>query len=128
MSTPASIVVAAICMAAFTAALAQDKTAANTKADAAWQKVDDAMNAIRKPKERPKSKEEAAKLYKEALPNFDAAFASFVAENPKDARRWEGRMFEGLTGPAREMASLPAKGTIVPIMKEIVALPMPTWN
>lgn len=99
---------------------------AETKAaaDASWQKVEDAMNAMREPKERPKNQADFIALVKKALPDFDQAFSEFVKAHPKDARRWEARLFEATTGQIRERVGLAApKQDLVTSLKEIVAAP-----
>src|SRR5438477_10546062 len=67
--------------------------AADSTADAAWQKVQDAMNSIRSPKERPKTRDEAIALFKSGLIAFDAAMKDFTAVAPNDPRRWQAKLF-----------------------------------
>ncbi len=83
---------------------------ADDSADALWQKVDAAMNGIKKPAERPKSREEAIANFKKGLLEFEAAEALFLAKAPNDARRWKAALFAAQTSKSREIVGLPAKG------------------
>jgi thiol-disulfide isomerase/thioredoxin len=94
---------------------------ADDSADALWQKVEDAMNGIKKPAERPKSREEAIANFKKGLNEFDAAEALFLAKAPTDPRRWKAALFAAQTARSREIVGLPAKagtdGTYAAILK-----------
>jgi len=98
-----------ILLAALAFATAQPLTA-DDSADALWQKVEDAMNGIKKPAQRPKSREEAVANFKKGLAEFDTAEAAFLAKAPNDARRWKAVLFAAQTSKPREIVGLPAKG------------------
>lgn len=78
--------------------------------DAEWQKVSEAMNAIKSPKQRPKSREEAIEFLKTALKTFDDAVAAAVKAAPKNPGRYDAALFEAMVGRAREMAGVAAPG------------------
>lgn len=78
--------------------------------DAEWQKVSEAMNAIKSPKQRPKSREEAVEFLKTALKTFDDAVAAAVKAAPKNPGRYDAALFEAMVGRAREMAGVAAPG------------------
>src|SRR4051794_32001307 len=75
--------------------------------DAAWRKEQDAVKKKKKPKERPKSREEAIALFKTSVPAFDAALKEFTAAAPNDPRRWEAILFDAQTAQVRGFAGLP---------------------
>lgn len=96
-------------LAALAFATAQPLTA-DESADALWQKVEDAMNGIKKPAQRPKSREEAIANFKKGLAEFDTAEAAFLAKAPNDARRWKAVLFAVQTSKSRGIVGLPPKG------------------
>ncbi|MBX7206701.1 MAG: TlpA family protein disulfide reductase [Verrucomicrobiaceae bacterium] len=118
-STASRSLVVALCLAAGIS-LAETKSAAPA-ADALWQKVEEVMNGMKNPKERPKSREEAMAMFKKGLEDFDAAVAKLEAKNPKDVRLWKARLFAATTAGVREKVGLPAKGELMKGLKEIVA-------
>lgn len=81
--------------------------AADSTADAAWAKVEQSMNGMKKPATPPKSREEAVELFKKGIVEFDAALAEFLKVAPKDGRRWEARFFELETARIRTVVGLP---------------------
>ncbi len=81
---------------------------ADDNADALWKKVEDAINAIKNPAERPKSRDEAIDNFKKGLNEFDAAEALFLAKAPNDPRRWKAAFFAAQVVTSREMVGLPA--------------------
>ena len=58
-------------------------------ADSLWKKVDDAINAIKNPAQRPKSREEAIENLKKNIPALDGAIKIFLEKAPNDPRRWK---------------------------------------
>ncbi len=76
-------------------------------ADTAWKKVEDAINGLKKPAERPKSREESIAMFKKGIVAFDEAFAEFLKIAPTDPRRWEARLFEAQTSGTRPIVGLP---------------------
>lgn len=84
--------------------------------DAEWQKVNDVVEGLKNPKEKPKSREEAIAKLKTGLTEFDAAYAAAMKAAPKNPARWEAALFEMMVGRAREIAGVPAptKSAITP--------------
>jgi thiol-disulfide isomerase/thioredoxin len=76
--------------------------------DAEWQKVNDSIEGIKNPKEKPQSREQAIELLKTGLVNFDAAYAAAMKAAPTNAARYDAALFEAMVGRAREMAGVPA--------------------
>lgn len=76
--------------------------------DAEWQKVSEAIEAIKNPKQRPKSREEVVEFLKTALKTFDDAVAAAVKAAPKNPGRYDAALFEAMVGRAREMAGVAA--------------------
>lgn len=76
--------------------------------DAEWQKVLEAIEAIKNPKQRPKSREEVVEFLKTALKTFDEAVAAAVKAAPKNPGRYDAALFEAMVGRAREMAGVAA--------------------
>src|SRR5687768_8674718 len=65
---------------------ADKESTETTGAEAAWAEVESLLSG---PKERPKSQEDAKKIYKEYIAAFDEKSAAFLKAYPKDARRWK---------------------------------------
>ena len=110
---------------AFTASAKDAATPAAAKpgasaADTLWQKIDDAMNELKQPKERPKSQEEMMEKLKKALTEIDANSKEFLDKNPTDPRRWKLRMFDGMTEQARAGLGLPPKVEMKTALAEIL--------
>ena len=82
--------------------------------DAEWKKVSEAMEELKSPKERPKSREEAVEFLKKGLKAFDDALAAATKTAPKNPARYDAALFEVMVGRAREMAGVaaPAKPAV----------------
>lgn len=76
--------------------------------DAEWQKVTDVVEGIKKPKEQPKSREEAISKLKDGLIEFDAAYAAALKAAPTNPLRWDAALFDAMTRRVREIAGVPA--------------------
>ncbi|WP_395748026.1 TlpA family protein disulfide reductase [Prosthecobacter sp.] len=76
--------------------------------DAEWQKVEEIVQSIKNPKERPKSREDAIANLKKGITEFDAAYAAALKAAPTNPARWDAALFEAMTGRVREMADIPA--------------------
>lgn len=107
-------------MTAAAFALAAECTFAEPAADDAWKKVDEAINSIKKPANRPKSREEAITNLKTGLTAFDAAMKDFTAKAPADPRRWEAKLFEAQAAGARTFAGMPAGPDAKALLEEIL--------
>jgi thiol-disulfide isomerase/thioredoxin len=110
-----SLIIATACTVAFSSA-----RSAETDADTAWNKVESAMNSIKKPATPPKSREEAMGNFKTGLAATDEAGKEFLDKYPTDPRRWKLKLFDGMTATAREKLGLPAKGDLKSILAEIL--------
>ncbi len=99
-------------------AFAQGPDAAS--ADALWQKVDEALTNLKGPKEKPKSRDEAIEWFKKAVTVADTQGAAFLAKYPNDPRRWQIRLFEGLTANTREQVGVPVKGDMKTALADIL--------
>lgn len=91
-------------------------------ADSKWTELESQMKG---PKERPKSREEAAAMAKKLIPEVDAKAAEFRKEFPTDARRWKITLFEIQTNEMRGSMGLPAKSPeeIGKLADELLAAP-----
>lgn len=78
--------------------------------DAEWQKVSEAIEAIKSPKKRPASREEAIEFLKTSLKAFDDAVAAAMKAAPTNPGRYDAALFESMVGRAREMAGVAAPG------------------
>jgi thiol-disulfide isomerase/thioredoxin len=96
---------------------------ADSTADAAWQKVQDAINSIKSPKERPKNRDEAIAYFKSAVPAFDAAMKKFTAAAPSDPRRWSAKLFDAQTGQIRGLIGSTNVGNPKKALDEIIGAP-----
>ncbi|MBE7496626.1 MAG: TlpA family protein disulfide reductase [Verrucomicrobiaceae bacterium] len=88
--------------------------------DAEWQKVTDAIEAIKSPKQRPKSREEAIEFLKTSLKAFDDALAAAMKAAPKNPGRYDAALFESMVGRARQMAGVNAPETPPVTLEEII--------
>ena len=71
--------------------------------DAEWQKVSDAIEAIKKPKVQPKSRDEAIKNLKEGLAVFDSAYATAMKASADHPVRWSAAILNAKIANAREI-------------------------
>lgn len=93
---------------------------ADSTADEAWKKVEDAMKSLENPANPPKSREEAVAHLKSGLTAFDSANKEFSDAAPSDARRWQAKIFEAKTANARGFAGLPSSSDMSAILDEIL--------
>ena len=75
--------------------------------DAEWKKVTEAIEAIKQPKERPKSREEAIANLKAGLKDFDAAYAAAMKTSDKNPARWSAAAFNASVDKARAIVGAP---------------------
>ena len=75
--------------------------------DAEWKKVTEAIEAIKQPKERPKSREEAIANLKAGLQDFDAAYAAAMKASDKNPARWSAAAFNASVDKARGIVGAP---------------------
>ncbi len=76
--------------------------------DAEWQKVEEAMNQLKQPKERPKSREEMTELLRTGLKAFDDARAVAMKAAPQHPTRWDAALFDNMASGARKAVGVPA--------------------
>jgi thiol-disulfide isomerase/thioredoxin len=88
--------------------------------DAEWQKVSDAMESLKNPKEQPKSREDAVAFLKKGITDFDTAHAAALKAAPKHPARWDAALFELMVGRAREIAAVPAPAKAVVSVADIL--------
>ncbi|NBS53129.1 MAG: hypothetical protein EBS96_11070, partial [Spartobacteria bacterium] len=93
---------------------------ADSTADEAWKKVEDAMKSLENPANPPKSREEAVAHLKSGLTAFDSSLKDFSTSAPSDARRWQAKIFEAKTANARGFAGLPPSSDMSAILDEIL--------
>jgi thiol-disulfide isomerase/thioredoxin len=91
--------------------------------DAEWQKVEDVVQSIKNPKERPKSRDEAIAQLKKGLTEFDAAYAAAMKAAPENPARWDAALFEQRVGGAREFAGVPAPEKKAVSFEDIIKAP-----
>ena len=97
-----------LCIGVTTFVLAVSSFLRAADGDAEWQKVNDVVEGIKNPKEKPKSRDEAIALLKKGLTDFDAAYATALKAAPSNPGRWDAALFEAMVGRAREIAGVPA--------------------
>ena len=93
---------------AMTLVLAVSPSLRAADGDAEWQKVTDVVEGIKKPKEQPKSREEAISKLKVGLVEFDAAYAAALKAGPANPLRWDAALFDAMTRRVRDIAGVPA--------------------
>ncbi len=109
-----------LCIGVTTFVLAVSSSLRAADGDAEWQKVNDVVEGIKNPKEKPKSRDEAIALLKTGLTNFDAAYAAAMKAAPTNPARWEAALFETMVGRAREMAGVPAPAKVAITLADIL--------
>lgn len=86
--------------------------------DAAWEKVQDAMNTLKTPKAG--THEETKARLKSGLTAFDAAMKEFNAASPNDPRRWQAALFDAEFVEFRKILHLGNPGNALDMLNEIV--------
>lgn len=97
-----------LCIGATTLFLAVSSFLHAANGDAEWQKVDDIVESIKNPKDKPSTREQAIALLKKGLTEFDSAYAAAMKAAPENPSRWDAALFEMMVGRAREIAGVPA--------------------
>lgn len=75
--------------------------------DAEWKKVDDAITAIKEPKEKPKSREEAIKNLKAGLEVLDSAYEAAMKASTANPARWSAAVMNAKLANARKIVGAP---------------------
>ncbi|MFN0079031.1 MAG: TlpA family protein disulfide reductase [Prosthecobacter sp.] len=75
--------------------------------DAEWKKVEAALDAIKNPKEKPKSREEAIANLKAGLKEFDAAHADAMKASTANPVRWSAAVFNAKIEKSRGIVGAP---------------------
>ncbi|WP_051946632.1 TlpA disulfide reductase family protein [Verrucomicrobium sp. BvORR106] len=78
-------------------------------ADALWEKVSAARQALTSPTKQFQNKEEAKEYYKTSIAAYDAAYSELVEKFPTDPRRWSALLFESQTNSSREELGVPVR-------------------
>lgn len=97
-----------LCIGVTTLVLAVSSSLRAADGDAEWKKVNDVVEGIKNPVEKPKSREEAIAMLKKGLTEFDAAYAAALKAGPNSPSRWDAALFDTMVARAREMAGVPA--------------------
>lgn len=97
-----------LCIGVTTLVLAASSFLHAANGDAEWQKVDDIVESIKNPKDKPQSRDEAIALLKKGLTEFDSAYAAAMKAAPENPSRWDAALFELMVGRAREIAGVQA--------------------
>ena len=97
-----------LCIGVTTFVLAVSSSLRAADGDAEWKKVNDVVEGIKNPKEKPKSREEAIAMLKKGLTEFDAAYATALKAGPNSPSRWDAALIESMVGRARTIAGVPA--------------------
>lgn len=98
---------------------AAEKEKEASPADKSWAEIEVLLKG---PSERPKSREEAAPIYKKYLAEMDEKGAAFTKAYPEDARRWKLQMHKLMFNNARQALSLDplSEGDVKKILGEIL--------
>lgn len=75
--------------------------------DAEWKKVEAALDTIKNPKEKPKSRDEAIANLKAGLKEFDAAYADAMKASPTNPVRWSAAVFNSKVERSRAIVGAP---------------------
>jgi len=116
-----------LCIGVTTLVLAVTSSLRAADGDAEWKKVNDIVDGVKNPSEKPKSRDDAIALLKKGLTEFDAAYATAMKAGPNNPSRWDAGLFDLMVGRAREIAGVPAPAkqaiTIEDILKAKDAKP-----
>jgi thiol-disulfide isomerase/thioredoxin len=91
--------------------------------DDEWKKVEEAIKAIKKPKEKPKSREEAFANFKAGLKDFDAAYAAAMKASDKNPARWTAVVFNSQVEKSRDTVGAPAFENLTAELEALVKAP-----
>jgi len=75
--------------------------------DAEWKKVATALDSIKNPKEKPKSRDAAIANLKAGLKEFDAAHAAAMKASPTNPVRWSAAVFNAKVEKSRGIVGAP---------------------
>lgn len=96
------------CIGVTTFVLAASSLLRAADGDDDWKKVNDVIESIKNPKDKPQSDEEALAMLKKGLTEFDASYAAAMKAAPANPARWDVALFASMLGRVREMAGVPA--------------------
>jgi len=91
--------------------------------DDEWKKVEDSIESIKNPKERPKSREEAIAHLKAGLKDFDAAYAEAIKASDKNPARWTAAVFNSEIDKARDIVGAPKVENVTAELEALVKAP-----
>lgn len=109
-----------LCLGVTTLVLAVSSSIRAADGDAEWQKVNQIIEGVKNPKEKPKSREEAIAMLKKGITEFDTAYAAALKAGPSNVARWDAALFEAMTGRVREVAGIPAPAKTAISLDDIV--------
>lgn len=95
-----------LCVGAATVFAAVSSSLLAAAGDSEWKKVEEAITAIKEPKERPKSRDEAIAKLKAGLSEFDAALAAAMKVSTTNPARWSAAVFNAKVEKARGIAGV----------------------
>lgn len=88
--------------------------------DKEWAKVVEIIDSIKKPKERPKSREEAMEKLKTDLAAYDVAYAAALKASKNNAARWTAAVFNAQAAKVRGTIGAPAVENVEAELAEVV--------
>ena len=88
--------------------------------DAEWKKVEAALDAIKNPKEKPKSRDEAIANLKAGLKEFDAAHADAMKASTANPVRWSAAVFNAKVEKSRGIVGAPPVENLVAELEALV--------
>ena len=88
--------------------------------DAEWKKVEEAIAAIKKPKEKPRSREEAITYLKAGLKEFDSARAAAMKVSTNHPARWSAAVFNSRMEKTRGIVGAPPVEDLQPELEALV--------
>jgi thiol-disulfide isomerase/thioredoxin len=102
------------------ALLAAVSSSALAAGEEEWKKVDEAITAIKQPKERPKSREEAMAMFKKSFAAYDEAYAAAIKASDKNPVRWTAAVFNAEAEKVRTAVGSPALPNVVSELEALV--------
>jgi thiol-disulfide isomerase/thioredoxin len=88
--------------------------------DAEWKKVEEAITAIKQPKVKAKSRDEAIANLKAGLKEFDAAYATAMKASAENPLRWTAAVFNAKLEKSRGIVGAPPVENLAAELEKLV--------
>lgn len=112
-----------LCIGVATLFVAVSSSLMAAAGDAEWKKVDEALTAIKQPKEKPKSRDEAIASLKAGFKELDAAYAAAMKASTTNPVRWSAAVFNAKVEKTRGIVGAPPVENLAAELEALVKAP-----